>query len=260
MYVSGMDPRFGFFFATTTLIIAVPTALKVYNWVLTLWRGDIHLTIPMLFALAFIVTFVNGGLTGLFLGNVVVDVPLSDTMFVVAHFHMVMGVAPITVIFGAIYHWYPKITGRMLNEAMGQFHFWVTFIGAYLIFFPMHYVGLVGVPRRYPEIGDPSFITYPVGGLNAFITVMALLVGFAQVVFLFNLIWSRTHGAHAGGNPWNATTLEWQTPHTPPRHGNFDELPVVYRWAYDYSVPGAPRDFIAQNDPWVSPAGRKAHG
>jgi cytochrome c oxidase subunit 1 len=259
MYVSGMDPRFGFFFATTTLIIAVPTALKVYNWVLTLWRGDIHLTIPMLFALAFIVTFVNGGLTGLFLGNVVVDVPLSDTMFVVAHFHMVMGVAPITVIFGAIYHWYPKITGRMLNEAMGRFHFWVTFVGAYLIFFPMHYVGLVGVPRRYPEIGDPSFITYPVGGLNAFITVMALLVGFAQVVFIFNLIWSRTHGAHAGGNPWNATTLEWQTPHTPPRHGNFDELPVVYRWAYDYSVPGAPRDFIAQNDPWVSPAGHKAH-
>ena len=154
MYVSGMHPYFGFFFATTTLIIAIPTAIKVYNWVLTLWRGDIHLTIPMLFALAFIVTFVNGGLTGLFLGNVVVDVPLSDTMFVVAHFHMVMGVAPIIVIFGAIYHWYPKITGRMLNEAMGQFHFWVTFLGAYLIFFPMHYLGLMGVPRRYSELGD----------------------------------------------------------------------------------------------------------
>src|SRR6187551_3163408 len=120
MYVSGMDPRFGFFFATTTLIIAVPTALKVYNWVLTLYRGDIHLTVPRLFALAFIVTFLNGGLTGLFLGNVVVDVPLSDTMFVVAHFHMVMGVAPILVIFGAIYHWYPKVTGRMLNETMGR--------------------------------------------------------------------------------------------------------------------------------------------
>ena len=139
MYVSGMHPYFGFFFATTTLIIAVPTAIKVYNWVLTLWRGDIHLTIPMLFALAFIVTFVNGGLTGLFLGNVVVDVPLSDTMFVVAHFHMVMGVAPILVVFGAIYHWYPKISGRMLHEGMGRFHFWVTFLGAYLIFFPMHY-------------------------------------------------------------------------------------------------------------------------
>ena len=144
MYVSGMNPYFGFFFATTTLVIAVPTAIKVYNWVLTLWQGDIHLTIPMLFALAFVVTFVNGGLTGLFLGNVVVDVPLSDTMFVVAHFHMVMGVAPILVIFGAIYHWYPKITGRMLDEFWGRFHFWVTFVGAYAIFFPMHYVGLVG--------------------------------------------------------------------------------------------------------------------
>src|SRR5690606_13267274 len=154
MYVSGMHPMFGFFFATTTLIIAVPTAIKVYNWVLTLWRGDIHLTVPMLFAIGFIITFLNGGLTGLFLGNVVVDVPLSDTMFVVAHFHMVMGVAPILVIFGAIYHWYPKITGRMLDEAMGQIHFWVTFLGAYAIFFPMHYLGLMGVPRRYHELGE----------------------------------------------------------------------------------------------------------
>src|SRR5690606_16689712 len=134
MYISGMNPYFGFFFATTTLIIAVPTAIKVYNWVLTLWRGDIHFTVPMLFALGFVITFVNGGLSGLFLGNAVVDVPLSDTMFVVAHFHMVMGVAPILVIFGAIYHWYPKITGRLLHEGLGKFHFWVTFVGAYAIF------------------------------------------------------------------------------------------------------------------------------
>jgi len=260
MYVSGMHPYFGFFFATTTLIIAIPTAIKVYNWVLTLWRGDIHLTIPMLFALAFIVTFVNGGLTGLFLGNVVVDVPLSDTMFVVAHFHMVMGVAPIMVVFGAIYHWYPKISGRMLNEAMGQFHFWVTFVGAYLIFFPMHYVGLVGVPRRYPELGDTAFIPDSVHTLNAFITVMALTVGFAQLVFLFNLFWSLRHGKDAGGNPWRATSLEWQTPETPPPHGNWGkEVPVVYRWAYDYSVPGAPEDFIAQNDPW-QPKASAGHG
>jgi cytochrome c oxidase subunit I len=251
MYVSGMDPMFGFFFATTTLIIAVPTAIKVYNWVLTLYRGDIHLTLPMLFALAFIVTFLNGGLTGLFLGNVVVDVPLSDTMFVVAHFHMVMGVAPILVIFGAIYHWYPKITGRMLDEAMGRFHFWVTFVGAYAIFFPMHYVGLVGVPRRYVELGEPAFVTTPVGGLNAFISVAALIVGFAQIVFIFNLVWSIRHGRPAGGNPWGAASLEWQTPETPPGHGNWGrELPIVYRWAYDYSVPDAPRDFIAQDDPW----------
>ncbi|PSJ64741.1 cytochrome c oxidase subunit I [Mesorhizobium ephedrae] len=255
MYVSGMHPWFGFFFATTTLIIAVPTAIKVYNWVLTLWRGDIHLTIPMLFALAFIVTFVNGGLTGLFLGNVVVDVPLSDTMFVVAHFHMVMGVAPIMVVFGAIYHWYPKMTGRMFNEWMGQFHFWVTFIGAYAIFFPMHYVGLVGVPRRYPELGETAFIPDSVHTLNAFITVAALIVGFAQLVFLFNMFWSLRYGRDAGGNPWRATSLEWQTPTTPPPHGNWGkEVPLVYRWAYDYSVPGAPQDFIPQNDPWPEKA------
>ncbi|MDE0851570.1 cbb3-type cytochrome c oxidase subunit I [Yoonia sp.] len=250
MYVSGMHPYFGFFFATTTLIIAVPTAIKVYNWTLTLWKADIHLNVPMLFSLGFIVTFVNGGLTGLFLGNVVVDVPLSDTMFVVAHFHMVMGVAPIMVILGAIYHWYPKITGRMLNDGMGKFHFWVTFVGAYLIFFPMHYVGLVGVPRRYPELGDSAFIPDSVATLNSFISLAAFVVGFAQIVFLFNLFWSLRNGKKAGGNPWRATTLEWQTPDTPPKHGNFgDELPVVYRWPYDYSVPGAPEDFIAQNDP-----------
>src|SRR5216684_1321119 len=156
MYVSGMNPYFGFFFAATTLIIAIPTAIKVYNWVLTLWRGDIHLTVPMLFALGFIITFVNGGLTGLFLGNAVVDVPLSDTMFVVAHFHMVMGVAPILVIFGAIYHWYPLITGRMLDERLGKLHFWVTFLGAYSIFLPLHYLGFLGVPRRYCEMGETS--------------------------------------------------------------------------------------------------------
>ncbi|TPK97967.1 MULTISPECIES: cytochrome c oxidase subunit I [unclassified Mesorhizobium] len=250
MYVSGMHPYFGFFFATTTLIIAIPTAIKVYNWVLTLWRGDIHLTVPMLFALAFIVTFVNGGLTGLFLGNVVVDVPLSDTMFVVAHFHMVMGVAPILVIFGAIYHWYPKVTGRMLNEALGKFHFWVTFLGAYLIFFPMHYLGLMGIPRRYAELTDMTIMTESARHLNSFISIMAFVVGFAQLVFLFNLIWSIRHGREAGGNPWRATTLEWQTPQTPPAHGNFGkELPIVYRWAYDYSVPGAKEDFIPQNVP-----------
>ncbi len=250
MYVSGMNPYFGFFFATTTLIIAVPTAIKVYNWLLTLWRGDIHLTIPMLFALAFIVTFVNGGLTGLFLGNVVLDVPLSDTMFVVAHFHMVMGVAPIFVVFGAIYHWYPKITGRMLNGAMGKLHFWVSFIGAYLIFFPMHYIGLLGVPRRYHEIGEMAFVPPSAHTLNAFISVMALIVGAAQMVFLFNLAWSLRRGKPAGGNPWNAASLEWQTPETPPPHGNWGrEMPVVYRWAYDYNVPGAAADFTPQNQP-----------
>jgi cytochrome c oxidase subunit I len=258
MYVSGMYPYFGFFFATTTLIIAIPTAIKVYNWVLTLWRGDIHLTVPMLFALGFIITFVNGGLTGLFLGNVVVDVPLSATMFVVAHFHMVMGVAPILVVLGGIYHWYPKVTGRMLNDVLGKFHFWVTFLGAYMIFFPMHYLGLLGAPRRYYALGDAAFIPPSAHTLNAFISVVALTVGFAQMVFLFNLAWSLFRGKPSGGNPWRATTLEWQTPETPPGHGNWGkELPVVYRWAYDYSVPGAAQDFIPQNQP---PAIQSHHG
>jgi cytochrome c oxidase subunit 1 len=250
MYVSGMNPYFGFFFATTTLIIAVPTAIKVYNWLLTLWRGNIHLTVPMLFALGFIVTFVNGGLTGLFLGNVVVDVPLSDTMFVVAHFHMVMGVAPIMVIFGAIYHWYPLMTGRMLDDVMGKFHFWVTFLGAYLIYFPMHYLGFLGVPRRYFELGETAIYPASAATLNAFISIMAFLVGFAQVVFLFNLAWSYFRGKPAGRNPWKANSLEWQTEDVPPGHGNFGkELPAVYRWPYDYSVPGAERDYIPQNEP-----------
>jgi len=256
MYVSGMHPYFGFWFATTTLIIAVPTAIKVYNWVLTLWRADIHFTTPMLFALGFIVTFVNGGLSGLFLGNVVVDVPLSDTMFVVAHFHMVMGIAPILVIYGAIYHWYPKVTGRMLSEALGKFHFWVTFVGAYLIFFPMHYVGLMGAPRRYFETSDIMVLPDSAITLNAFMSIAAFVVGFAQMVFIFNVVWSLKNGKEAGGNPWRATTLEWQTPKTPPEHGNWGkELPVVYRWAYDYSVPGAPEDFVPQNQPAAATQG-----
>jgi cytochrome c oxidase subunit I len=184
-----------------------------------------------------------------------VDVPLSDTMFVVAHFHMVMGMAPIFVIFGAIYHWYPKVTGRMLNQMLGKFHFWVTFLGAYSIYFPMHYLGLLGVPRRYFELGETAFIPQSAMTLNIFITMAALTVGFAQMVFLFNLIWSLFNGKPAGSNPWRATTLEWQTPETPPGHGNWGkELPVVYRWAYDYSVPGAEQDFIPQNQPAVARA------
>ncbi|HEY5807076.1 MAG TPA: cbb3-type cytochrome c oxidase subunit I, partial [Povalibacter sp.] len=263
MYVSGMNPYFGFFFATTTLIIAVPTAIKVYNWVLTIWRGDVHLNVPMLFAIGFIFTFVNGGLTGLFLGNVTVDVPLSGTYFVVAHFHMVMGVSPILVVFGAIYHWYPKITGRMFSERLGKIHFWLTFLGTYAIYLPMHYLGILGVPRRYYAYSDSiQFIPPSVHTANEWITISALFVAAVQLVFLFNLIWSYFHGAPAGGNPWRATTLEWQTADTPPKHGNWGkDLPVVHRWAYDYSVPGAKEDFIPQNVPPSDdvPAGRE-HG
>ena len=250
MYVSGMNPHFGFFFATTTLIIAVPTAIKMYNWLLTLWRGNIRLNIPMLFSIAFLITFLNGGLSGLFLGNVTVDVPLADTYFVVGHFHMVMAVAPILVIFGAIYHWYPKITGRMLNNTMGHIHFWVTFIGTYAIYYPMHFIGLMGVPRRYYAYGETAFVPDSVITLNSWITIAAILVAAVQVIFIWNLIWSYFRGRESGPNPWGATTLEWQTPHTPPRHGNWgDELPVVYRWPYDYSLPGAKDDFVPQNVP-----------
>ena len=248
MYVAGMNPWFGFFFATTTLIIAVPTAIKVYNWILTLWRGNIQLSLPMLFSLGFIVTFLNGGLTGLFLGNVTVDVPLSDTYFVVAHFHMVMGIAPVLVVFGAIYHWYPLITGRMLNETLGKIHFWITFVGSYAIYFPMHYQGFIGVPRRYFEIYDSPYIETSTMGLNVFITVAALIVGAAQLLFIYNLISSARLGKKAEKNPWKANSLEWQTPEMPPAHGNWGkEMPKVYRWPYDYSVPGAKEDYIPQN-------------
>ena len=250
MYVSGMNPYFGFFFATTTLIIAIPTAIKVYNWVLTLWKGNIRLTVPMMFAIGFIFTFVHGGLTGLFLGNVTVDLPLSDTYFVVGHFHMVMGVSPVMVLFGAIYHWYPKITGRMFNETLGQVHFWCTFLGTYAIYLPMHYLGIMGLPRRYFAMGDTAFIPESAQTMNAGITIAALFVGVSQLIFLYNIISSLRKEKDAGSNPWEATTLEWQTPDTPPKHGNWGhELPVVYRWAYDYSVPGAAADFTPQTEP-----------
>ena len=258
MYVSGMNPYFGFFFATTTLIIAIPTAIKVYNWVLTLWHGNIRLNVPMMFAIGFIFTFINGGLTGLFLGNVTVDLPLSDTYFVVAHFHMVMAVSPVLVVFGAIYHWYPKMTGRLLNDGLGKAHFWITFLGTYAIYYPMHYLGFLGLPRRYYAMGPTEFMPESAHSLNQFITVAALMVGAAQLIFLYNLIVSYRNGKESGHNPWESTTLEWQTPATPPGHGNFgSELPLVYRWAYDYSVPGAPADFLPQNLP---PQGGSAEG
>jgi cytochrome c oxidase subunit 1 len=248
MYVSGMNPYFGFFFATTTLIIAVPTALKVYNWVLTLWEGDIRLNAPMYFAIGFIFTFIHGGLTGLFLGNVVIDLPLSDTYFVVAHFHMVMGVSPVLVIFASLYHWYPKMSGRMYHEGLAKLHFWITFLGTYAIYLPMHYLGFLGVPRRYYALGQTDFIPESAQDLNAGITIAALIVGSAQILFFINILWSLRNGKKAEGNPWGAASLEWQTPDTPPVHGNWGkELPTVYRWAYDYSVPGAKNDFIPQN-------------
>ena len=250
MYVSGMNPYFAFFFATTTLIVAIPTAIKVYNWVLTLWRGDIHFRVPMLFAIGFIFTFTHGGLTGLFLGNVTVDLPLSDTYFVVGHFHMVMGVSPVLVMFAAIYHWFPKITGRMFNDTLGRIHFWFTFLGTYVIYLPMHYLGLLGVPRRYYAYGATDFIPESAQSLNVSITVAALIVAAAQIFFFINVCWSLRNGKRAESNPWGSTTLEWQTPDTPPKHGNWGaKLPEVHRWAYDYSVPGEEKTFLPQTEP-----------
>mgnify|MGYP001486132071 FL=1 len=250
MYVSGMNPYFGFFFAFTTLIIAVPTAIKVYNWVLTLWKGNIRMTVPMLFAMGFIFTFIHGGLTGLFLGNVTVDLPLSDTYFVVAHFHMVMGVSPVLVLFAAIYHWFPKISGRMFDEKLGKIHFWGTFLGTYAIYLPMHYIGALGVPRRYFALGTTDFIPESAFELNAAITVAALIVAAIQVVFFINVFKSLWKGEKADPNPWEATSLEWHTPHTPPHHGNWGpNLPVVYRWAYEYATPGVKEDFVPQSVP-----------
>jgi cytochrome c oxidase subunit 1 len=250
MYVSGMNPFFGFFFATTTLIIAVPTAIKVYNWVLTLWKGDLHFNLPMLWATGFIFTFVHGGLTGLFLGNVTVDLPLSDTYFVIGHFHMVMGVSPVMVLFGAIYHWFPKITGRMPNFVLGKIHFWMTFLGTYAIYLPMHYLGILGMPRRYYAYGETDFLPASAGGINEAITIAAIFVAVGQFIFFVNVAYSLIKGKKADSNPWGATSLEWQTPDIVPVHGNWrEQLPVVHRWAYDYSVPGAKEDFIPQTVP-----------
>jgi cytochrome c oxidase subunit 1 len=251
MFVSGMNPYFGFFFAVSTLIIAIPSAVKIYNWLLTLWKGNIHLNTPMLFGIGWISTFIIGGLTGLPLGNVIADVPLHDTYFVVGHFHLVMGVAALMAIFGGIYHWFPKVTGKMLHEGLGKLHFWVTFIGSYMIFFPMFLMGVLGAPRRYFDFNVLQYLPTETHGLSAVITIAALTVGAIQLVFLGNLVWSTFKGQKAEPNPWKATTLEWQTPQTPPAHGNWGpQVPTVYRWAYDYSVPGAPQDFIPQN---VSP-------
>ena len=235
------------FLLAAALHFARPTASALER---PLQVRGFHVAREMLFALGFLVTFVNGGLTGLYLGNVIVDVPLSATLFVVAHFHMVMGIAPIMVIFGAIYHWYPKMTGRMMDERLGKIHFWITFLGAYAVFFPMHYLGVMGVPRRFYELGEISWLPHSAATLNICITVAALVVGAAQAIFFFNAFWSLRHGKPSGPNPWRSTTLEWQTPETPPGHGNFGpKLPVVYRWAYAYSVPGAPEDFLPQNAP-----------
>jgi len=247
MFVSGMNPFLGSVFVLLTLLIAIPSAIKVFNWLATLWRGSIHFTPAMLFAIGFVSMFISGGLTGIFVGNSTIDIHVHDTYFVIAHFHLVMGVAAMFGMFSGIYHWFPKMYGRFMNTTLGYIHFWVTMIGAYLIFWPMHYMGLAGVPRRYFDFSNwESFNKFDT--LNHFISVVTIVVFAVQLLFLANFFYSIYKGRKVTTrNPWKANTLEWTTPiHAP--HGNWeDEIPEVHRWAYDYSK--GDRDHIPQEEP-----------
>jgi len=249
MFVTGMNPFLGGVFMITTLIIAVPSAVKTFNWLATLWRGNIRFTPAMLFAIGMVSFFISGGLTGIFLGNAALDINLHDTYFVVAHFHLVMGSAAIFGMLAGVYHWFPKMFRRMMDERLGYLHFWLTFIGAYLVFFPMHFMGLDGVPRRYYAFTEFESMKRWLS-VNVFITWSAILAGVAQVAFICNFIYSIFKGKHTVQNPWQANTLEWTAPieHV---HGNWiGEIPTVYRWPYDYSKPGHDEDFIPQTVPF----------
>ena len=247
MFVTGLNPFLGSIFVLLTLLIAIPSAVKVFNWLTTLWRGNIRFTPAMLFCIGFVSTFISGGLTGIYLGNSAIDIQLHDTYFVVAHFHLVMGVSAVFGMFAGIYHWYPKMFGRYMNPVLAYIHFWVTMICAYLIFWPMYYEGLAGVPRRYFDLsGWISFNQF--AGLNIFITSIAMLSFAAQLLFLFNFFSSMVRGERvAVKNPWQANTLEWTTPILPV-HGNWSgEIPEVFRGPYEYGT--WERDFIPQDEP-----------
>jgi len=246
MFVTGLNPFLGAFFVLLTLLIAVPSAIKVFNWLTTLWRGNLRFTPAMLFAIGFVSLFISGGLTGIFLGNSTLDIHLHDTYFVVAHFHIVMGVASMFGMFSGVYHWYPKMYGRYMNNTLAYIHFWVSLVGAYLIFWPMHYQGLAGTPRRYTDWSNwESFKQF--GDMNRFISTVAMIVFVVQLFFLFNFFYSIWKGRKVTSeNPWGANTLEWTTP-IRPGHGNWPgEIPEVHRWAYDYGKDG--RDFIPQTE------------
>ncbi len=248
MFITGMNPFLGTVFLITTLIIAVPSAVKTFNYLATLWKGNIRFTNGMMFAIGLVSLFISGGLTGIFLGNATLDIQLHDTYFVVAHFHLVMGSAAIFGMFAGIYHWFPRMFGRMLNKPLGYIHFWLTFASAYMVFFPMHFMGLAGVPRRYYQFTLlPEFNVWL--DVNVFITLAAIMGGAAQVIFLYNFFSSIFRGKKSEQNPWGANTLEWTAP-VKHIHGNWPgEIPTVYRWPYDYSKPGAEQDFIPQNVP-----------
>ena len=246
MFVSGMSPYSGFAFSVLTMAIGVPSAIKTFNWLGTLWNGKIQFKSPMMFALGFVSLFVSGGLSGLFLAQPAVDNRLHATYYVVAHFHLVMGVAAIFGIFGATYFWFPKMFGRMMSEPLGKLHFWITFAGAYCIFMPMHFIGIAGSIRRYADYTGVQYLAQfqPV---HRFMTIAAFITAAGQLIFLFNFFWSLKHGEKASDNPWHATTLEWTTA-TPPPHDNFGgHYPSVYRGPYEFSVPGATEDYIPQH-------------
>ncbi len=247
MFMSGVNPFISNFFVVFTLIIAVPSAIKVFNWIATLYKGDLRLNTPMLFSIGFVSMFISGGLTGVFLGNSAIDIQQHDTYFVVAHFHIVMGIAAFFGMFAGVYHWYPKMFGRFMNETLGKIHFWATLIGAYAIFWPMHYLGLAGVPRRYYRFDSfDAFGSF--GEMNMFITIAAIVVFFAQLLMVINFFYSMYYGKKmTTKNPWGATTLEWTTP-IKAGHGNWPgKLPTVHRWPYDYGKDG--KDFISQLEP-----------
>jgi len=247
MFMAGVNPFISNFFVVFTLIIAVPSAVKVFNWITTLYGGNLRLNTPMLFSIGFVSMFISGGLTGIFLGNSAIDIQMHDTYFVVAHFHIVMGVAAFFGMFAGVYHWYPKMYGRFMNETLGKIHFWGTIISAYAIFWPMHYMGMAGVPRRYYSFD--TFDTFRhFTEMNKFITVFAIIAFFIQLVFVINFFYSIWYGKKMKTkNPYNANTLEWTTP-VEPIHGNWPgNLPVVHRWAYDYNKDE--REFVQQHIP-----------
>jgi len=246
MFISGMSPYSAFAFSIMTMTIGVPSAIKTFNWLGTLWGGKIQFTTAMMFALGFVSLFVTGGLSGLFLAQPSVDLPLHDTYFVVAHFHLIMGVAAIFGIFAATYFWFPKMFGKFLNETVGKIHFWLTFAGVYCIFMPMHFLGIAGHMRRYSDLSGVPYLS-GLMGVQYFISIAAFITIGAQLLFLGNFIAGLWGGKKAGVNPWNATTLEWTIP-SPPPHDNFaGQIPTVYRGAYEFSVPGEAQDFIMQS-------------
>jgi cytochrome c oxidase subunit 1 len=248
MFMSGMSPYSAFAFSLLTMCIGVPSAIKTFNWLGTMYKGRIRFSTPMLCAIGFVSLFVSGGLSGPFLAQPVLDIQLHDTAFVPAHFHLIMGVAAIFGIFAATYYWFPKMFGRMMNETWGRVHFFITLAGTYAIFMPMHYAGLAGQTRRYSQFTEVAYLQKLIP-LNTFITYAAIITVAAQFIFVINLFWSMFKGPKASDNPWEATTLEWTTA-TPPPHDNFGGVtPVVNHGPYEYGVPGAAKDYVMQTDP-----------